>query len=150
MGAERVYAKARRREPVKTRVRDYANLLPLSDPFDALELLYTKYLDRNPPEKRLMPYSVLGPAPRGVDTRARRYLPFIEHAYYGGWCDLDFHGAKDWLLLPDVAHKLVMDGWVEETSVPYVYAISLLGIALYAARRKKYLESLIGNGKPFD
>lgn len=117
-------------------------LTPVSDPMEALRLLYTPFLgDDGATEKQLMPYSVLGPSPRGALPAKRRYYPFIEHAHFGGFCGLELLGAKDFTLTPEVAHKLVMNEWVEETSVVNVYKISLLGIAVLALHRRKSLDN---------
>ena len=124
---------------------------PITDAMEALRCLYDRSLDKyNGPTKHLMPYGVLGPQPRGrIMPEAYRYFPFIEWSWYGGTCNLEWLCAENRPVTPEVADKLIREGWVEEVAVN-VCAISLLGIAIYAAWRKKKLEAEIGNGNTQD
>lgn len=119
---------------------------PVEDPMKALQLLYTRYIDQlHAPAKELMPYAVLGPSPHGTPPEKYRYFPFVEWSWYGGICGLELLGTRHHCLSSQVADRLIREGWVEEIR-PLVYTISLLGIAVYAADRKKQFENAIGIG----
>src|SRR3989338_199168 len=142
---------ARKTRTGKKEKQGYANTEPITDPMEALELLFTRGPDQEVGlTKSLMPYGVLGPLPRWIKPEENRYLPFVEWSWYGGLCNLELLGARDYLISSSVADKLIREEWVEKTSVMFVYTISLLGIAIAAAHRLKKIESAIGGGSVSD
>ena len=107
----------------------YMNTKPISDPMEALMLLYTNPFASAKPGKRLVPRSVTGPRPLGVWHEYVQALPFIEHTYSGGRYDCELAGATDWLVSFEVAGELQKNGWVEEAEMGYC-KISPVGITV--------------------
>lgn len=123
----------------------------IDDPMEVLCMLYGDHLAHGERfVKNLMPYGMLGPRPRGIVPHEYRYFPFIELSWYQGVCDLELISVEDHPVSPQVADKLIHEGWVEETSVINVYEVSLLGIAIYAGWRKGKLERAIGGKETAD
>ncbi|HEY9585821.1 MAG TPA: hypothetical protein VJJ02_04510 [Candidatus Paceibacterota bacterium] len=123
----------------KKEKRGYVNREPLTDPMEVLGLLYTHPLANDRPTKHLMPYPILGPLPRGIALENNLHTPFIEWSWVDEVCGLS-PDAEDCLVDVKVVDGLIREGWVEETPRVNVFKISLLGIAIYAAWRKKMSE----------
>jgi len=122
--------------------RDCTSKEPVTDVTEALELLYTNFLDGAALRNGLCLIPCWDRA-RAGSGRKKTVIRLSSNVQEGRkvWSRV----CGPWLpCLTSSADELISKEWVEETSVINVFKISLLGIAIYAARRLKKLEAAVG------